>query len=86
MRLTEPAVDLSIIVATASSFKDKAVDGLDCYIGEVGLTGEVRRVSRIEQRVQEAAKLGFKRVIIPQTNIGGWTFPEGVGRWCDNGT
>ncbi|PTI36855.1 DNA repair protein RadA, partial [Staphylococcus succinus] len=78
VRLTEPAVDLSIIVATASSFKDKAVDGLDCYIGEVGLTGEVRRVSRIEQRVQEAAKLGFKRVIIPQTNIGGWTFPEGV--------
>ena len=75
MRLTEPAVDLSIIVATASSFKDKAVDGLDCYIGEVGLTGEVRRVSRIEQRVQEA-KLGFKRVIIPQTNIGGWTFPK----------
>ena len=78
VRLTEPAVDLSVIVATASSFKDKAVDGLDCYIGEVGLTGEVRRVSRIEQRVQEAAKLGFERVIIPQTNIGGWTFPEGI--------
>ena len=53
VRLTEPAVDLSVIVATASSFKDKAVDGLDCYIGEVGLTGEVRRVSRIEQRVQK---------------------------------
>lgn len=78
VRLTEPAVDLSIIVATASSFKDKAVDGLDCYIGEVGLTGEVRRVSRIEQRVQEAAKLGFKRVIIPKTNIGGWQFPEDI--------
>ena len=61
--MTEPAVDLSVIVATASSFKDKAVDGLDCYIGEVGLTGEVRRVSRIEQRVQEAAKLGFERVL-----------------------
>lgn len=67
-----------VIVATASSFKDKAVDGLDCYIGEVGLTGEVRRVSRIEQRVQEAAKLGFKRVIIPKNNIGGWTYPEGI--------
>ncbi|MCZ6902786.1 MAG: DNA repair protein RadA, partial [Rickettsia endosymbiont of Ixodes persulcatus] len=59
-------------------FKDKAVDGLDCFVGEVGLTGEVRRVSRIEQRVQEAAKLGFKRAIIPKTNIGGWTFPEGI--------
>ncbi|HDN2165199.1 TPA: DNA repair protein RadA, partial [Staphylococcus aureus] len=45
---------------------------------EVGLTGEVRRVSRIEQRVQEAAKLGFKRVIIPKNNIGGWTYPEGI--------
>ena len=77
VKLTEPAVDLSVI-ATASSFKDEAVDGLDCYIGEVGLTGEVRRVSRIEQRVQEAAKLGFKRVIIPKNNIGGWTYPEGI--------
>ena len=45
VKLTEPAVDLSIIVATASSFKDKAVDGLDCFVGEVGLTGEVRRVT-----------------------------------------
>ena len=56
VKLTEPAVDLSIIVATASSFKDKA-DGLDCFVGEVGLTGEVRRVSRIEQRVQERLNL-----------------------------
>ncbi|MGK8295306.1 DNA repair protein RadA [Staphylococcus arlettae] len=78
VRLTEPAVDLGIIMATASSFKDLAVDGLDCFIGEVGLTGEVRRVSRIEQRVQEAAKLGFKRVVIPETNIGGWTFPDNI--------
>lgn len=78
VKLIEPAVDLGVIVATASSFKDQTVDGLDCYIGEVGLTGEVRRVSRIEQRVQEAAKLGFKRVIIPKNNIGGWTFPEHI--------
>ncbi len=47
-------------------------------IGEVGLTGEVRRVSRIEQRVQEAAKLGFERIIIPENNLGGWTIPSGV--------
>lgn len=78
VKLSEPAVDLSIIIATASSFKDQAVDGLDCFIGEVGLTGEVRRVSRIEQRVQEVAKLGFKRVILPKTNIGGWQFPQGI--------
>ncbi|CAL27095.1 DNA repair protein RadA [Staphylococcus carnosus] len=78
VRLTEPAVDLALIAAIASSFKDQPVNGMDCYVGEVGLTGEVRRVSRIEQRVQEAAKLGFKRVIIPKTNSGGWDFPEGI--------
>jgi DNA repair protein RadA/Sms len=50
----------------------------DVVIGEVGLTGEIRRVSRIEQRVQEAAKLGFKRVIIPAKNLGGWTVPKEV--------
>jgi len=47
-------------------------------IGEVGLTGEVRRVSRIEQRVQEAAKLGFERVILPANNLGGWQAPAGI--------
>lgn len=78
VRLTEPAVDLAVIMAVASSFKNQAVDGLDCFIGEVGLTGEIRRVSRIEQRVQEAEKLGFKRVIIPKTNLGGWDYPEGI--------
>ena len=50
----------------------------DCFIGEVGLTGEVRRVSRIEQRVTEAAKLGFERAIIPSSNLGGWDYPEGI--------
>lgn len=78
VRLTEPAVDLAIIAAVASSFKDQPINGMDCFVGEVGLTGEVRRVSRIEQRVQEAAKLGFKRVIIPKTNIGGWDFPDNI--------
>ena len=50
----------------------------DCFAGEVGLTGEVRRVTRIEQRVNEAAKLGFKRIFIPASNIGGWDFPDGI--------
>jgi DNA repair protein RadA/Sms len=50
----------------------------DVAIGEVGLTGEIRRVSRIEQRVNEAAKLGFKRVIIPEKNLGGWTYPKDI--------
>ena len=59
-------------------FKDQAVRATDCFVGEVGLTGEVRRVSRIEQRVIEAAKLGFKRIFIPSSNIGGWDFPQGI--------
>lgn len=42
------------------------------------MTGEVRRVSRIEQRVQEAAKLGFERVILPANNLGGWKGPQGI--------
>lgn len=47
-------------------------------IGEIGLTGEVRGVSRIEQRVLEAHKLGFKRVIVPMKNTTGWTAPKGM--------
>ncbi|QNR08882.1 DNA repair protein RadA [Macrococcoides canis] len=78
VKLDEPAVDLSVIVSIASSYNDKPTRGYDCFIGEVGLTGEVRRVARIEQRVQEAEKLGFKRVIIPKNNIGGWDFPGNI--------
>ncbi|ATH70775.1 DNA repair protein RadA [Bacillus altitudinis] len=78
VKLDEPAIDLAIAVSIASSFKDAAPHQADCFIGEVGLTGEVRRVSRIEQRVQEAAKLGFKRMFIPQANIDGWKKPRGI--------
>ncbi|MFZ3590881.1 DNA repair protein RadA [Bacillus sp. DJP31] len=78
VKLDEPAIDLAVAVSIASSFKDQASSATDILIGEVGLTGEVRRVSRIEQRVQEAAKLGFKRAIIPTRNIGNWTVPKGI--------
>ena len=78
VKLDEPAIDLAVLTSIVSSFKDQSVKGTDCFVGEVGLTGEVRRVSRIEQRVQEAAKLGFKRVFIPASNIGGWDFPKGI--------
>lgn len=67
-----------MLTSIVSSFKDQAVRPTDCFIGEVGLTGEVRRVSRIEHRVQEAAKLGFKRAFIPVSNIGGWDYPAGI--------
>ena len=78
VKLDEPAIDLAVLMSIVSSYRDTAPKGSDCYIGEVGLTGEVRRVSRIEQRVGEAAKLGFERVLIPSSNIGGWDYPEGI--------
>lgn len=78
VKLDEPAIDLAIAVAIASSFRDQSTKPDDIFIGEVGLTGEVRRVSRIEQRVREAAKLGFKRVICPDNNLDGWTAPSSI--------
>jgi DNA repair protein RadA/Sms len=78
VKLDEPAIDLAIAISIASSFRDKPTRPTDCIIGEVGLTGEIRRVSRIEQRVQEAAKMGFDRIILPANNLSGWTGPKGV--------
>ncbi|WLR41956.1 DNA repair protein RadA [Bacillus carboniphilus] len=78
VKLDEPAVDLAVAISIASSFKDLPTRSTDVFFGEVGLTGEIRRVSRVEQRVQEAVKLGFKRIILPKANIGGWTKPAEV--------
>ena len=78
VKLDEPAIDLAVAVSIASSFRDKATATNRCIIGEVGLTGEVRRVSRIEQRVQEAAKLGFNVLLFLEKNLGGWTVPDGI--------
>ena len=78
VKLDEPAIDLAIAISVASSYQEKETKETDCFIGEIGLTGEIRRVSRIEQRVNEVAKLGFKRIMIPKNNIGGWTFPENI--------
>ncbi|HET6872552.1 MAG TPA: magnesium chelatase domain-containing protein, partial [Sporolactobacillaceae bacterium] len=78
VRLDEPATDLAVAISVASSFRDQPTMPTDVIIGEVGLTGEVRRVSRIEQRIIEAEKLGFERAIIPAQNVGGWTPPKGI--------
>lgn len=78
VRLDEPSIDLAIAVSIASSFRDSPTAAGDVIIGEVGLTGEVRRVTRVEQRVMEAVKLGFTRVIIPKKCEGGWTAPDGI--------
>ena len=78
VKLDEPAIDLAIAISIASSFRDQPTNPEDIFIGEVGLTGEIRRVSRIEQRVQEAAKLGFKRIICSENNLDGWTIPKEI--------
>jgi DNA repair protein RadA/Sms len=78
VKLDEPAIDLAVAISIASSFRDEPSKPDDVVVGEVGLTGEIRRVARIEQRVQEAAKLGFKRVIIPNKNLDGWTPPSEI--------
>ncbi|MCI1283699.1 DNA repair protein RadA [Lacticaseibacillus songhuajiangensis] len=72
VRLDEPAIDMAIAVAIASSYRDTEIPATDCFVGEIGLTGEVRRVSRIEDRIKEAAKLGFKRIFVPRNNLQGW--------------
>ena len=78
VKLDEPAIDLAIAVSLVSSYRDAETRPTDCFIGEVGLTGEIRRVNRIEQRVVEAAKLGFKRVFLPKNNLDGWMPPKEI--------
>ena len=69
LKINEPSLDLATVLAIVSSFKNKPVDEKTVIFGEVGLGGEVRAVSRAESRVREAAKLGFKRCILPKSNI-----------------
>ncbi|MEO1769290.1 DNA repair protein RadA [Candidatus Enterococcus ferrettii] len=78
VKLNEPAIDLAVAVAIASSYKEKGTEATECFIGEIGLTGEIRRVNSIEQRIKEAEKLGFKRVYLPKNNMGDWKAPKGV--------
>ena len=68
MKITEPAADLGIIATVASSYKNIPISQTTVVMGEVGLTGEVRRINLIEKRLKEAEKLGFKTCIIPENN------------------
>ena len=65
LRVQDPAIDLAVLAAVLSSNMDIPLDATTCLCGEVGLAGEIRSVNRIEQRIAEAQKLGFKRIIIP---------------------
>ena len=68
IKIDEPASDLGIAIAVASSFKDRAIDPDTVVIGEIGLTGEIRTVSSIEKRISEAQRMGFKTCIVPDGN------------------
>ncbi len=78
LELGEPAADLALCVAVASSLKDKPVGPDVAVMGEVGLAGEVRTVPQCERRVSECARLGFSTLIVPRTNAGRIKAPEGV--------
>ena len=71
LKVNDPAIDLAVISAILSSNMDAEIDAGVCMAGEVGLSGEIRPVNRIEQRIGEAEKLGFKRMIIPKHNLQG---------------
>lgn len=78
VKLDEPAIDLAVAVALASSYKDKPTNPQECFIGEIGLTGEIRRVNRIEQRINEATKLGFTKVYAPKNSLTGIKVPKEI--------
>jgi len=69
LKIDEPAVDLGIIAAVASSFREKPINSNTVVMGEVGLAGEVRAISQAELRLKDAAKLGFTRCILPAVNV-----------------
>ncbi len=68
IKVEDPAIDLAVICALLSSYEDKPIPMSICFVGEVGLSGEVRAVSRIEQRIAEAEKLGFEKIIVSKFN------------------
>jgi DNA repair protein RadA/Sms len=78
IKIDEPAVDLGIATSITSSLRDAPVDSGSVAVGEIGLGGEIRTIGQIEKRVQEAAKLGFKRIIVPQNNLKGLKNNNGI--------
>jgi len=78
VRVNEPAADLGMVAALASSYYDRPVDHQAVFVGEIGLAGEIRRVSRLESRLKEAAKLGFASAVLPRTDLDRRTLPAGL--------
>lgn len=71
IKVNDPAIDLSVIIAVLSSSTDISIPKEVCFAGEIGLSGEIRPVNRIDQRISEAEKLGFKQIFIPKHNLKG---------------
>lgn len=71
LKVNDPAIDLAVISAILSSNMDASIEPEVCMAGEIGLSGEIRPVNRIEQRIGEAEKLGFKRILLPKHNLQG---------------
>lgn len=69
VKVTEPAVDMAIVAAVASSFLDKAISDGTVLLGEIGLTGEVRAIGQAETRIAECRKMGFSRCLLPKSNL-----------------
>ena len=78
LKINEPALDLGIILAIVSSFKNRPIDEKTICFGEVGLSGEVRAVSQAEQRVLEAKKLGYETVVLPKVSMEGLENISGI--------
>ena len=78
MTVDEPAADLGIVAAIASSFRNLPVDERAAVFGEVGLAGEVRATSQASVRVREAYAMGFKRCVIPHGNLTGLDYDDGI--------
>ena len=78
LQLDEPAADLALVLAVASSYRDKPIDAKTTAIGEVGLTGEIRSVTTLQQRLSEAARLGFTHCLIPRHGTQQITAPSGM--------
>ena len=79
MRIDEPAADLAVAAAIASSMRDAPVKADTVLIGEVGLSGELRMVGQMSARLREAAKLGFRQAIVPRrVRKGGEPWPDGL--------
>ncbi len=78
LRIDEPAIDVGIVAAIISSFRGHALDGQTCWIGEVGLGGEIRPVSQVDLRIREAVKLGFRRCVLSQGNVTKQTDAAGI--------